>query len=417
MNIEEVCRSPLKMDQISGDEVKPKSWNLNDDCVSNVFDYMNISDLAKMSKINDHFYNLVCASFKTKRFDSMWVKILLRGVDEWDMILKTFGHLFRGVKMNFDRYTALPMLECFIRLREVAFMKCVGVNLRTLDLRFCQIEPRYFYHLCENAPELRKLKMTRISGSNYVRFTNKIIKEHFPKLEELIVDEDRLKVTQDIFKEHRCLRRIGIAVTGKPTQELRRNFPDIEVVTYYVMQKNQPEILDSIKRMVKRNKLKKITLHFEVYDESDDPAVRDEFYMSLFRPLRSMTHLRTLKLCNTFKICKYFPQIAECFSQLEEFHFNTNAKTNEDDLVEFVRKSTHLQRIFVPMYRKGHVNIERLYERWSLVLATRDVKRSPLEVFWKTDFCWMAKKVRGLRGKRLKFHSLWHSPLIDSEQH
>ena len=403
------------MDRKSEDKIELSLCELNDDCVGDVFSYMNIHDLAEISKTNERLYNLACTAFQTKRFDSMWVKILLRGIADSDSILEEFGQHLCGIKMNLARYTTLVMLDCFIHVRDVAFRHCIGDNLKSLDLRHVYLEPQHFQNLCENAPELMKLKLTRISGKHFVEFTNELIKENFPKLEELIVDEPRLKLTQNIYNEHRCLKRIGIAVKDRPTEELREDFPDIQVATYYVQQNNKSGILGSVTRMAQRNKLKKITYHFEVHNEPDYQTERDEFYMSLFRPMRDMTNLRTLKLCNSLSIFKYFPQIAECATHLEEFHFNTNHGTTEEILVEFVQKSPHLQRIFVTMSQENQVNIESLYDKWSQILEKRDVKQGPLKVFWKTNFSWMAEKVRDLRGSRLIFLSMWHVPSFGSE--
>ncbi|XP_054744898.1 uncharacterized protein LOC129249233 [Anastrepha obliqua] len=279
---------------------------LNDDCLSEIFRYLNVKEQLMLTAINERFRSIIVERFWRLKFN----KFTTKGDTSCDELNLTefqiFYHLIAphiseltvhstanvAFTSYLGRYTKRPDLAFYFHFKYP--------SLRVLRCYDEQFHAGYLATLIRKCPQLEVLKLV----SSYVTG------EHLAglrQLRELYVTSSKLepRYFADIFDNTKLTR---VHLTGEAT-----NRQDMNVVLKTIL----PKITE-----------------LRYYDEEEHLTTKDFFASSaqLFRNLEIL-------------YCKYLMNFVYSLQTLRELHFESHVQL--DDLFVLVTNNIHLEHLYL----------------------------------------------------------------------
>lgn len=205
--------------------------DLNDDCIREIFDHLNLMDLFSVAEVCQRFQKNAQKRFAIHHKSVNFFEIATLDVDQMKNFMGTFGPLIEklSVSMFFvpDENAFLSMVHCFTSVSDltlhgftlhdefVNMMKPVFVRLKKLRLMSCGLSNAYFEVLAY-CSELTKLKY-KYSSREYFDWPS----VHLPKLVNFKYDGYQyaeMKNVRQFLKYNPQLKKIAIGTaTGSDT--------------------------------------------------------------------------------------------------------------------------------------------------------------------------------------------------------
>lgn len=350
---------------------------LNNDCLIEIFSYLNLIDLSKITKVCHRFANLAETVFKThESVDiSTYNNFTLM---KWKEVLETMGHHIKslfikpqsflnppGIKIfemvsNYCCHLEALSLEEFALTRNVYKLKPLLRRLKILVLDNCTVR-QYFAEMFnatwqletlhfKNSYEITGARLDRLTHLKSLAFTScgniqpkylSQLLERQPNLESLsLICCDRLtsSIFKDIALNSMTLSELNIEFTPGCRSNCRKE-DLLHLATLPNLTKFHFEcdtcisISPLLTILAERNLLEELNVSCRTIDDDS------------FEAILRLTNLKVLHLNRTNVSEKWLLKIGEQLTNLTELHLIHSVQVNDDGLMKLMKNATNLKLI------------------------------------------------------------------------
>lgn len=357
--------------------------DLNDDCLTEIFTYLNVIDLCTVDRLNERSHRVAQGIFH-KRYTVMDLTYESKALIYFELtlhkirnLLKCFGHQIVELKVAalafkmeyrsrvldlITRYCMnLKLFEC----TEFTFNESICLytqkffsNLEVLSLNRCEfnVKMKRIFDYCKS------LKTLKIQGDN--NSNGSCLTIHIPKLESIVLvlntDLSSLHLYA-FFRLNPQLKSVEILNCGYVYddifEEIAMNLNNLELLTIEV--NNFVNFVENLKALLRLNRLKELKLNCSLYSISsfvDELATKDTIEVlhisdgvlndHLIDALSKCKRLRSLKLCSMPNVHDHFlSALATNLPILTDFHLSKCQTMTCKGMIAFVEMAENLNTL------------------------------------------------------------------------